>query len=100
MKKSSLTEARRHRDGGESDRNDHRELCGPTAGSIRSGALGSGLPETVYEVTLLRRLERYGLSLQRQVSIPIEFEGERFDEGFRADMIVHGKVIAAHTSNS
>ena len=51
------------------------------------------MPETVYEVTLLRRLERHGLSVQRQVSIPIEFEGERFDEGFRADMIVHGKVI-------
>ena len=29
----------------------------------------------------------------RQVSIPIAVEGERFDEGFRADMIVHGKVI-------
>ena len=29
----------------------------------------------------------------RQVSIPIEFDGERFDEGFRADMIVQGKVI-------
>jgi len=56
-------------------------------------ALGSGLLETVYAVTLLGRLERHGLSVQRQVSIPIEFEGERFDEGFRADMIVHGKVI-------
>jgi len=56
-------------------------------------ALGSGLLETVYEVTLLRRLERQGLSVQRQVGIPIEFEGERFDEGFRADMIIQGKVI-------
>ena len=46
--------------------------------------LGSGLLETVYEVTLLRRLERHGLAVQRQVSIPIEFEGERFAEGFRA----------------
>jgi GxxExxY protein len=38
-------------------------------------------------------LERRGLSVQRQVSIPIEFNGERFDEGFRAEMIVHDKVI-------
>jgi GxxExxY protein len=27
------------------------------------------------------------------VSIPIEFEGEQFDEGFRADLFVEGKVI-------
>jgi GxxExxY protein len=27
------------------------------------------------------------------VSIPIEFEGEQFDEGFRADLLVEGKVI-------
>ena len=56
-------------------------------------ALGPGLMETVYEVLLVRRLERQGLSVERQVGIPIVFEGERFDEGFRADLIVEGKVI-------
>ena len=56
-------------------------------------ALGPGLLETVYEVTLARLLEKHGLSVDRQVAIPIEFEGERFDEGFRADLIVEGKVI-------
>ena len=56
-------------------------------------ALGPGLLESVYEVTLARRLERRGLSVARQVSVPIEFEGERFDEGFRADLIVEGRVI-------
>jgi GxxExxY protein len=34
-------------------------------------ALGSGLPETVYEVTLGRQLEKRGLSVQRQVVVPI-----------------------------
>ena len=34
-----------------------------------------------------------GLHVQRQVSIPIEFEGEFFDEGFRVDLFVEGKVI-------
>jgi GxxExxY protein len=29
----------------------------------------------------------------RQVSVPIEFEGEPFDEGFRSDLIIEGKVI-------
>ena len=55
--------------------------------------LGPGLLEGVYEAILARELEKRGLSVQRQVSIPIEFDGEVFDEGFRADLIVEKKVI-------
>lgn len=56
-------------------------------------ALGPGLLETVYEVALARQLEKRGLAVNRQVIIPIEYEGERFDEGFRTDLIIEGKVI-------
>lgn len=56
--------------------------------------LGPGLLETVYEVTLARKLEKRGLSVQRQVPISIEYDGQKFEEGFRADLIVEGKVIA------
>jgi len=56
-------------------------------------ALGPGLLEMVYEVTLARRLAKRGLKVVRQVSVPIEFEEEKFDEGFRADLIVEEKVI-------
>jgi len=55
--------------------------------------LGPGLLETVYEVTLARALERRGLAVQRQVAVPIEYQGETFSEGFRADLIVEGLVI-------
>jgi GxxExxY protein len=55
--------------------------------------LGPGLLETVYEAILTHSLAKRGLSVQRQVSIPIDFEGEHFDEAFRADMFVDGKVI-------
>jgi len=55
--------------------------------------LGSGLLESVYEVILMKLLVKKGLSVQRQVSIPIEFEGEHFDEGFRVDLFIEGKVI-------
>jgi GxxExxY protein len=55
--------------------------------------LGPGLLETVYEVTLARKLEKRGLPVQRQVPIPIEYDGQRFEEGFRADLIVACKVI-------
>jgi GxxExxY protein len=55
--------------------------------------LGPGLLESVYAVTLARKLERRGLEVHREVVIPIAYEGDQFDEGFRADMIVGAKVI-------
>ncbi|MDD2520811.1 MAG: GxxExxY protein [Kiritimatiellae bacterium] len=55
--------------------------------------LGPGLLETVYEIVLARELERRGLKIQRQVSVPIVYRDIRFDEGFRADIIVEDKVI-------
>jgi GxxExxY protein len=55
--------------------------------------LGPGLLESVYETILMNLLVNKGLHVQRQVPIPIEFEGTHFDEGFRADLIVEGKVI-------
>jgi GxxExxY protein len=55
--------------------------------------LGPGLLEIVYEVTLATKLRKRGLSVERQVPIPIEYDGQKFDEGFRADLIVEGKVI-------
>jgi len=55
--------------------------------------LGSGLLENVYEIILLKLLTNKGLSVQRQVSVPIEFNGEHFDEGFRVDLFVEGKII-------
>ena len=56
-------------------------------------SLGPGLLETVYEAVLAKQLEKAGLSVQRQVSVPIKFEGLVFDEGFRADIIVNDLVI-------
>lgn len=55
--------------------------------------LGPGLLETVYEVTLAAKLQKRGLSVERQVPISIEYDGQGFDEGFRADFIVAEKVI-------
>ena len=55
--------------------------------------LGPGLLESVYEAVLAKLLSKKGISVQRQVSIPIEFEGEYYEEGFRADLFVEGKVI-------
>ncbi len=54
---------------------------------------GPGLLKTVYETVLARELHDRGLNVERQVSVPIEYKGIRFDEGFRADMIVDRSVI-------
>ena len=56
-------------------------------------ALGPGLLESVYEVILSTELHKRGLRVDRQVLIPIEYEGVKFDEGFRADIIIGDKVI-------
>ncbi len=55
--------------------------------------IGPGLLESVYEVLLAYELEKRGLSVQRQVAIPILYRGIKFEEGFRADIIVNDKVI-------
>ena len=56
-------------------------------------ALGPGLLELVYEVILEHELEKRGLKVRRQVPVPIEYEGIKFQEGFRADIVVEDKVI-------
>ncbi len=55
--------------------------------------LGPGLLESVYEVLLARVLEDRGLSVQRQASVTFEYDGIRFEDGLRVDLLVDGKVI-------
>jgi len=55
--------------------------------------LGPGLLESVYETVLAYELARRGLNVTRQAAIPVVYEQISFDEGFRADPVVEGKVI-------
>jgi GxxExxY protein len=56
--------------------------------------LGPGLFESVYEVVLVHELRKRGLTVERQKPMPIVYDGVRFDEAFRSDLVVNGKVIA------
>ncbi len=56
-------------------------------------SLGPGLFEIVYEVILTHELKKHGLTVDRQVPVPIEYDGIKFDEGFRADIFIENKVI-------
>ena len=56
-------------------------------------ALGPGLLEKIYEVCFCHELTKRDLSYQRQVDIPVEYDGITFDEGLRLDVIVEDVII-------
>jgi len=55
--------------------------------------LGPGLLERVYEVCFCHELAKRELKYQRQVDLPITYDGMVFDEGFRLDVFVEGLII-------
>jgi len=55
--------------------------------------LGPGLLEKVYEICFCHELQKRGLKYQRQLSIPIVYDGIEFSEGLRLDVLVEDKVI-------
>jgi GxxExxY protein len=55
--------------------------------------LGPGLLESVYESVLAYELKQRGLQVVRQQAIPVVYESVHLEEGFRADLIIEGKVI-------
>ena len=50
--------------------------------------LGPGLLESVYEVVVAYELRKKGLVVQRQKPMRITYDGVRFDEAFRTDLLV------------
>ena len=56
-------------------------------------ALGPGLLKSAYEHCLAYEIVRRGLSVQRQIALPIVYEGEKLDAGYRLDLVVDTAVI-------
>jgi GxxExxY protein len=56
-------------------------------------AVGPGLLESAYETCLLYELEKQGLRVSRQVSIPIRYEDLTIDNGYRIDLLVGDRVV-------
>ncbi len=63
------------------------------AKAVVNAALGPGLLESVYEVCLVHELHKRGLSLERQVTLPIEYAGVKLDAGLRLDLLVEDELI-------
>ena len=55
--------------------------------------LGPGLLEKIYEVCLAHELGKAGLKVQRQVRIPITYDGIVFEQGLRLDLLVEDSVV-------
>jgi GxxExxY protein len=55
--------------------------------------VGLGLLESVYEELLSYELMKKGISVKRQVGIPLTYETIKMEIGFRADIIADSKVI-------
>ena len=56
-------------------------------------ALGPGLLESIYEHILYTELIKTGLKVEKQKPIPVFWEDEKLELGFRADLLVENKVI-------
>ena len=56
-------------------------------------ALGPGLLESVYEACLNHELGKTGIEVKRQVTVPFTYDGVRFDDGFRIDILFGNRLI-------
>jgi GxxExxY protein len=56
-------------------------------------ALGPGLLETTYEVCLEYELLKQGLKVERQKSLPVNYDGIKLEAGYRIDLLVEDSVI-------
>ena len=54
--------------------------------------LGPGLLESAYEACLAFEIEKLGLRVERQKPVPLIYESVKLDCGFRADLVVEGRV--------
>jgi len=55
--------------------------------------MGPGLLERVYESALVHELTSRGLSVQRQVLVPLHYKGIPLEDPLRLDLLVDGAII-------
>jgi GxxExxY protein len=56
-------------------------------------ALGPGLLENVYEACLAHELSKAGLDFDRQLSLPVTYDGLVIDVAYRLDLLVLNLVV-------
>ncbi|MDQ6997835.1 MAG: GxxExxY protein [Mariprofundus sp.] len=63
------------------------------AAMIVHTALGPGLLESAYEHCLLYELRKHGIHAMTQVQLPIIYDNQHIDAGYRIDMLVENRII-------
>ncbi|NOT50528.1 MAG: GxxExxY protein [Chitinophagaceae bacterium] len=56
-------------------------------------ALGPGLLEKIYEICFCHELAKKAIFFERQVYLPVQYDGLIFDEGLRMDVFVDKLII-------
>lgn len=56
-------------------------------------ALGPGLLESAYQKCLTYELRKRGLQVDCEVELPVMYDGQQIDVGYRIDMLVEKSVI-------
>nr|WP_221407899.1 GxxExxY protein [Xanthomarina spongicola] len=55
--------------------------------------LGPGLLESAYQECLLFELQSVGLSVTKEIALPIVYKDIKLDHGYRIDLLVENKVV-------
>jgi len=55
--------------------------------------LGPGLLESAYQSCLAHELRQQGLGVASQVGLPVVYEGEKIELGYRMDLVVEAAVV-------
>lgn len=55
--------------------------------------LGPGMLESVYVAALVYELRKAGLTIGKEVPVPVLYDGVQLELGFRLDLLVNNKVI-------
>ena len=56
-------------------------------------ALGPGLLESAYQESLAYKIRQAGLTVEKEKSMPLVFEGVHLECGYRIDLVVERKVV-------
>jgi GxxExxY protein len=55
--------------------------------------LGPGLLEKIYEACLSYELGKKNIAVERQVYLPVQYDGFKFEEGLRIDLLVENLIV-------
>ena len=55
--------------------------------------LGPGLLESAYQACLAHELRSRGFQVATQVPMPLVYEGEKLEVGYRIDLVVESRVV-------